>query len=288
MRLSASLLLLPVLVAAQEQVPLADRVQGWLNKAKSLLPSTPPAAPAAATTAVQQASKAAAPPSTKDVTTVTGENWRSLLAPVDPKTPKNERDWLIFITGGNKTCFSHCERAEKAFNVRIFLGSSYYKCNRDAVYLTTTQDSVPLFAADPTSPKLGVLDCDKERLLCSIWSTGPPSLWYFVIPEKAPEGQPQARTALHPVRLNITMVTTDDIYKYHSEKRWETREEYQGALHPIDGWMAEYGFNVALGYVAYALAGVPSWVIMIVISLISRTLMYVGSILAAAPNTDGL
>ncbi|GKZ39479.1 hypothetical protein AbraIFM66950_000387, partial [Aspergillus brasiliensis] len=48
MRFTPVVALLPALAVAQEQVPLADRVQGWFNKAKSYLPTATPVAPAAA------------------------------------------------------------------------------------------------------------------------------------------------------------------------------------------------------------------------------------------------
>lgn len=47
MRFTPFLAILPALAAAQEQVPLGDRVQGWFNKAKSYLPTATPVIPVA-------------------------------------------------------------------------------------------------------------------------------------------------------------------------------------------------------------------------------------------------
>ena len=103
MRVLPFLSLLPALAVAQEQTPLVDRVQGWFNKAKSYLPSPTPVAPVEVVT--EQIVQ-------KTVTPFTLNNWKSFLEP-----SSEAQDWFIFVTGGNKTCFGRCERAEKAFNV---------------------------------------------------------------------------------------------------------------------------------------------------------------------------
>jgi hypothetical protein len=104
MRFTSLITLLPALALAQEQVPLADRVQGWFNKAKNLVPTAVPADP------IQ---KMAEKVSEKRVTDVTMQNWQSLLTPAE-----DAQDWYIYITGGNKTCFGRCDIADKAFKVR--------------------------------------------------------------------------------------------------------------------------------------------------------------------------
>lgn len=104
MRFTSLVAFLPALALAQEQVPLADRVQGWFNKAKAYVPTAVPADPI-----VKMAEKV----SEKRVTPVTLQNWQGILTPAS-----HAQDWLIFVTGGNKTCFGRCEHAEKAFNVR--------------------------------------------------------------------------------------------------------------------------------------------------------------------------
>ncbi|OJI98522.1 hypothetical protein ASPVEDRAFT_37986 [Aspergillus versicolor CBS 583.65] len=240
MRFIPLLALLPALAVAEEQVPLADRVQGWFNKAKSYLPTATPVIPVAEKVAdipkkvIQE----------KTVTPFNATNWQSLLEPTS--TPQ---DWLVFVTGGNKTCFGRCGRAEKSFN-----------------------ESIPLFAIDPTSPNLGYLDCESNQLLCSAWSAGAPSVWYFKVPQaQAAEERPS--TALHINYVNSTTVTPETIYKIHSEKKYEDRPAYEGAFHPTDGWLAEYGLLVPLGYVIYGFGIIPSWLFMIVISMASRTIM---------------
>lgn len=129
-----------------------------------------------------------------------------------------------------------------------------------------------LFAKDPTSPNLGYLNCEQERVLCSIWAAGTPTIWHLQLPE-AQAGEPRPAAPLHIVYLNTTTVTPETIYKIHSEKTYEKDAPYEGALHPLDGWLAKYGLNVPLGYVMYGFSLIPSWLFMIAISFFSRTIM---------------
>ncbi|OJJ70918.1 hypothetical protein ASPBRDRAFT_43790 [Aspergillus brasiliensis CBS 101740] len=259
MRFTPVVALLPALAVAQEQVPLADRVQGWFNKAKSYLPTATPVAPAAAVvekvvekTKIQE----------KTVSEFNLTNWQSYLEPAS-----EPQDWLIYITGGNKTCFGRCDQADKAF-----------------------KESVLLFSADPTSPNLGKLDCEENKVLCSAWGAGAPSVWYLQVPQ-AQLGEERPNTPLHTVYLNSTTVTPETIYKVHSEKVYETTPAYEGALHPTDGWLAQNNLLLPLGYVIYGFSAIPSWLFMIGISFFSRTFMSrrlgnVGAAPAQAPRQN--
>ena len=103
MRFTSLVAFLPALALAQEQVPLAERVQGWFNKVKAYVPTAVPADPMV---------KIAEKVTEKRVTPVSLDNWQSILTPGD-----EAQDWYIFVTGGNKTCFGRCDRAAKAFKV---------------------------------------------------------------------------------------------------------------------------------------------------------------------------
>ncbi|KAL5343719.1 hypothetical protein BJX70DRAFT_120953 [Aspergillus crustosus] len=241
MRFIPLLTLLPALAVAQEQVPLADRVQGWFDKAKSYLPTATPVIPVVEKV-IESPKKVI---QEKAVTPFNASNWASLLEPVS-----KPHDWLVFVTGGNKTCFGRCGKAEESFN-----------------------ESVLLFATDPTSPNLGYLDCESNQPLCSAWSAGAPSVWYFKVPQAQETAEERASTPLHIVYVNSTTVTPETFYKIHTEKTYEKRPAYEGAWHPTDGWLAQYGLLVPLGYVIYGFGIIPSWLFMIVISMGSRTIM---------------
>lgn len=236
MRFTPFIAILPALAAAQEQVPLGDRVQGWFNKAKNYLPTATPVVPVEKV--VEQKVQE------KVVTPVNLTNWQATLEPSGAA-----QEWLVFVTGGNKTCFGRCERANKAFN-----------------------ESVLLFSADPTAPNLGYLDCEANQVLCSAWVAGAPSLWHFQVPQ-AQEGPERPETPLHIVRLNSTTVTADTIYEVHSKKTYQDVPAYEGAMHPTDGWVSQNGLIVPLGYGIYAFSLIPQWLFMVLISFVSRSMM---------------
>ena len=132
-----------------------------------------------------------------------------------------------------------------------------------------------LFSADPTSPNLGLLDCEEERVLCAAWSAGAPSVYYYQVPQAQPTDQERLPTPLHIVYLNSTTVTPEELYQVHSKKKFEKVPTYKGAFHPADGWLAKYNLMIPLGYAIYGMGAIPSWLFMVGISFFSRTVMYV-------------
>lgn len=255
MRLTTALLIVvPALAsAAQEsqQIPLADTLNRWFEKAKSYLPATG-SPPITATTAA--AKKAAAE---INIRPVSEENWESLLAPssLSPQT------WMIFVSGGNKTCYGQCTELESVWNETA------------AIFATTGLAK---------APKLGYINCERTPLLCSTWHASPPSLWYIHVPTKAEE-----ETTIRIIALNNTKTVTDDkgeekriqgttardIVRIHSQKKYQETDVYNGIFHPFDSHLAKYGLVKPVGYVLYAFGLVPSWLVMIVISFASRNLM---------------
>lgn len=137
MRFIQALVILPALAAAQNQVPLADRVQGWFNKAKSYLPTATPVVPTVEKVVEQKVQQKAV-----TVTPFNMSNWQSLLEP-----SSEPQDWLLYITGGNKTCFGRCGNADKAFNVRTQMGSR--KCEYTETLLLIISLRRNLFSCSP-------------------------------------------------------------------------------------------------------------------------------------------
>ena len=129
-------------------------------------------------------------------------------------------------------------------------------------------------AADPSSPKLGSLDCDLQGVLCNAWAAAVPTLWHIDVPQAPPAGQERPKAPLYVVGLNRTTVTAQSIYKIHSEKSYLSVPEYTGAVHPLDGWIVKYGFVHPFAWIMWAFGAIPSWAFMIGVSLISRTVMY--------------
>ena len=243
MRISPTLFLLPALGLAQSQIPLGDysaTLNSWFEKAKSYIPPSV-YSPTAAT---------AAKVASKNVVPLTKENWATTLVPSDSaSTSKGPDNWMVLVSGGNKTCHGMCENVERAWN-----------------------ESATLFAADPTAPHLGYLDCENEKVLCATWYTGPAAVWYIQLPVPAPD-QSKPATTIHIVKLNTTTVTAKDILEIHTKKTYEKVPVHEGWFHPFDGQLAQYGLNVPAGYALWAFSLLPSWTFMVLISFISRTIV---------------
>ncbi|KAK5088214.1 hypothetical protein LTR05_002431 [Lithohypha guttulata] len=224
------------------QVPLKDIAQGWFDKAKSYIPSTDsipdPIEAGAAAIAGQQVQK------------VNIRNFERLLAPKS----EGPEEWLIYTTGGNKTCFGRCGNADLAWN-----------------------ESVPILAALPQSGsstlRLGKIDCERENVLCSAWGIACPGAAHFLVPQKSSESQ------LTPARFtnfNVSTVGPQDIITLASaapNSKIMNITPYEGILHPIDGMLAKAGLQQYLGYLINFLGSTPSWVIMLTISFFSRQFM---------------
>ncbi|KAJ9645908.1 hypothetical protein H2199_002951 [Coniosporium tulheliwenetii] len=106
MRFSASLALaLPALAAAEQQVPLADKVRGWINKATNYVSA---AAPSVTGNPIKAATGKAANAAVHDLTL---ENWRSIVKPSPAAAHQGPEEWMIFLDGGNKTCYGLCANA---------------------------------------------------------------------------------------------------------------------------------------------------------------------------------
>lgn len=243
MRLTTALLIaLPACAAAQQQFPLANTLQFWFEKAKSYLPD-------AATTPITAAkAKAAA----ANITPLTVDNWQTVLSPSPSHASNNWRGpetWMVFVSGTNKTCFGLCGGLEVAWN-----------------------ETAALFAADPTAPRLGYINCDRTPVLCAIWHAHPPTVWYIQLPVPE-EDQSPAPTTVHIVGLNTTTTTTRDIVRIHTEKTYKQGGLFEGAFQPFDGWLAQLGLAKPIAYVLVGVSMVPSWAFMIIISFVSRNLM---------------
>ncbi|KAL9029305.1 MAG: hypothetical protein Q9196_002445 [Gyalolechia fulgens] len=242
MRLTPVLIaVLPLTVTAEQQKPLGGSLQTWFewfDKAKSYIPN-------AASAPLSTAAKAAS----SNVVSLTKDNWKSVLKPSTSDQFEGPESWMIFISGGNKTCYGKCGGVEQAWN-----------------------KASALLAVDPSSPRLAYINCDKQPVLCSIWATGPPKIWHVQLPV-AQADQSTPATTVRIIGLNTTTTTAVDITQIHTKRTYENKPVYEGALHPFNGWVAQYGLLTPLGYTLYLFAIVPSWAFMIGISMFSRYFM---------------
>lgn len=129
--------------------------------------------------------------------------------------------------------------------------------------------ALPQSASDPVL-HIAKIDCDLDEVLCTAWVANMPSVYHFLIPRQS---DPQAKTPLHIVDLNHTAVTATEIVNIKSQKSYLNKEEYTGALHPIDGWLRKFNILTPMGYVLWGFGTIPSWMMMIGISFLSRQFM---------------
>lgn len=243
MRFSAlSLAALPLLAAAtQQDSPIEQakaQAQYYFDKFSSWIPN-----PSKGHT-VNTAHAAAAKVGGKALSILTLGDWKeTILSSVKPTSTKPE-EWWVLITGGNKTCFGHCNTVETAFN-----------------------ETAGLFALNPTAPHLAYLSCENQPVLCNSWGAGAPSLWILHVAALP------APVDVRTVYLNSTTTNVKTFTDLHSSKSWKEKPLYEGYFHPFDGPLAQYGLAVPLGYVFWIFSVVPSWLFMIGISFVSRNIM---------------
>ena len=260
----SQLILLPLLpsltIAAQPaQKPLQEKAKGWLNKAKEYIPTAVPTVPGL--TAVSKASnpkptlksplkQTANAIAAKKVQTLTRSNFRDLLTPAS--NANGPMEWMVFVTGGNKTCGPHCHNLHVSWN-----------------------ESAALLAADPLAPKLGLVDCDIERVLCATWTAKPPTIWHIrrPAPGQSLEGREHGESEVRINYLNYTTTTASDMVALHTGNKYLDGYLYEGNFHIFDSWLAKNGLLDPLGWVLFIVGLVPSWGIMLTISMVTRSLM---------------
>ncbi|KAF1836903.1 hypothetical protein BDW02DRAFT_566666 [Decorospora gaudefroyi] len=248
MRFSSSLVFaLPALAVAEEQVPILDKVKGFFNKATAAVSSSIPSMPSAPVdTATTKAASTAAAAIQHPLTL---ENWKEVITVDATASPPTTQDWLVFITGGNNTCFGMCGNATKAWNA-----------------------SLPILAAMPNAPKFAYLDCEAETIMCNSWSVGAPSLYYFQVPKPMADQSAPVPTVRYKY-LNRTTTTTETIKNLIVDNEIEQIQPYEGPFHPFSGWMQQYNLAVPYAYTTWAFTKMPSWLPMIAISFLSRSFM---------------
>lgn len=247
MRASPLVLALPALACAQ-QVPFLDQVKGFFAKATDSLSAAVSSATESASIPNPIASGAAKIAELK-VSRLGLNNHDTLIKPGAATATPGIESWMVFVTGGNKTCFGTCGRAETAFN-----------------------ESVPLIAASSNPPNLALLNCETDGVLCHAWAVSPPSILHMQLPQPLPDQSTPAST-VRSIAVNRTTVTAPEIASLVLQDKYLGTEPYEGIFHPFDGPLAKYGLSIPVGYAIWGFSQVPSWAFMIGISMLSRTLM---------------
>lgn len=111
MRYSSAILALPALALAQDQVPLADKLRGWFKQAQEYIPSS---IPSVIPDPVDAGASFVAEQYVQELNLT---NWKSIVAPSPAAQTAGPEEWLIFLTGGNATCYGLCGNVTKEWTV---------------------------------------------------------------------------------------------------------------------------------------------------------------------------
>lgn len=114
---------------------------------------------------------------------------------------------------------------------------------------------------------MGYVNCDDQPILCNSWSSSTANLWVF---EMLP---PPAAIDIYKKRLNTTTTTSADLVELKNTNKAESMTLLESRFHPFNGQFAELGVSVPIAYGLWAFNLVPSWLFMLVISMVSRTMM---------------
>ena len=248
MRASTLLVALPALAAAQ-QIPFLDQVKGFFAKASESITSAASSVSVPSISLPNPVASGAAKIASLKVVNLDQNNYKDLLKPGAATASPGIEEWMIMVTGGNKTCYGACQRAEQAWN-----------------------ESVALLSASKSPPQLGLLDCEKNAVLCNAWAAGPPTILHFLIPQPLAD-QSTPATTCRSIRLNRTSITSPEIAAIHLQEKYKETEPYAGLFHPFDGLLAQNGVAIPVGYLIWGFSLIPSWAFMIIVSFASRTLM---------------
>ncbi|KAF2858325.1 hypothetical protein K470DRAFT_259917 [Piedraia hortae CBS 480.64] len=226
-------LLLPALALA-EQIPLIDQVKGWFSLSKPSESTTSSEAP--------EHILSGSGITSLNVHRLTLENYNELLRPQSEpdefaKPTEGIKEWVIYTTGGNKTCYGRCGHADQSWN-----------------------DAVPLLSANEAL-NLGMLDCEDQDTLCNAWMLAPPQLMHM------------SGDDVRFISVNKTTVTPSEIARLFLEGGYKETEPYQGAFHPWNGFLVKNGLAIPFGKFMTYIAMVPSWAMMLGVSMLSRTFM---------------
>ena len=250
MRTSPALLAaLPALAAAQQQFPFVNQIKGFFGQASA---SASSAVHSSLPTDIPMPDPIAAGASKiadAKVNRITLDNYHQILVPGAATASPGIEDWMVYVTGGNKSCFGVCERADKAW-----------------------VEAVPLISASRSPPHLGMIDCEVDGVLCQAWAISPPQVMHIQLPQPLPDQSTPATTVRY-MGLNRTTVTATEIAGIHLQETYKEKEPYEGVWHPFDGFLAQNHLLIPVGYAIWGFSRIPSWAIMIGVSFLSRTMM---------------
>ena len=118
---------------------------------------------------------------------------------------------------------------------------------------------------------MAYLNCDDQPLLCSSWLIGPAHIWAIdVVPN--PED-----VNIYKHRFNVSSIDADYMTALRSDDkenddRWTKVESY---FHPFNGQVAKLHLSMPFAWVLWFFNIFPNWLMMLIVSFVSRSMMYV-------------
>jgi hypothetical protein len=196
---------------------------------------------------------------------LTLNNWKeTLYEPVAPSSNTPEEFWVL-ISGGNKTCFGKFFKA-RISSIGINCPANFAASGHCGQVEAAFNETAARFAELPNAPHMGLLNCDNQPILCNAWSANAGNIWAFeMLPEPAP-------IDIYKTKLNLTTVTSDDIFKLHEAGKADFTL-LDSWFHPFNGKAVELGLATPLGYVMWVFGLLPNWAFMLIVSFASRSMM---------------
>ena len=129
-----------------------------------------------------------------------------------------QEEWIVFITGGNRTC-GPCKPASLAWDAAL-----------------------PILAVSPNPPGVATLDCDKEVFLCTIWPVAPPQILHLI----SPRNEPRSLEKLEARIISMQNATPLHVARIHTQKAYELTAPYVGLWHPMRGLISRLAPKLGL------------------------------------------
>ena len=123
----------------------------------------------------------------------------------------------------------------------------------------------------PAAPSLAVLNCETSPQLCNAWLVTVPSIVHLSSHVGAHPGQHWTEARIS--KLSLKETTSEEIFRIHEERSWQTLPLWEGVSHPLDGPVAWAKLNLVLGAILWFFTVIPGWAVLVATTLISRTFM---------------
>jgi hypothetical protein len=114
---------------------------------------------------------------------------------------------------------------------------------------------------------MAYVDCDKQPVLCNVFSTGPATLWSIDME------WPGNNVTIWTRRMNVTTTTAETFQNLYKEDRADNFRVSENSWHPFNSWLARNHLVLPIASILWAFSVIPNWATMLIISFFSRRAM---------------